>query len=475
MPFNLSIYDILGVSLLFFGGIWVLYGLYLIIRKPESRLGGVIITLISLVGLGAFVFLTASTNTRRAYINLDMRGLFSALVGFALAAALALGLALAIYWLANRLNGARSAGIRFAAAVSVGMILFMTPVMAWLYSSTFAPDLDEMFLEVETVEGVRVEENIPIKIFESEHVQAPSSMTLGENGELYVAGTGGTIWVMDDPNLDGVADNVRVFASDVPQPAGLAWGEDGLFVNAEGKTILLQDTDDDGAADTEKVIVDGFPGEIYAFHQNNGLTFGPDGRLYIGSGSTSDSDPETNDMAARIFSVNPDGSDLRVYATGTRNPFGLIPAPGGGFFASDNGSSGCVPDTDCKEKMDVPEEVNFILEGKDYGFPNYFGMPPEDSGTMPPVVTFPEHSAPTGLAIYDGDKFPERFKGQLFVALWAQGEIYRVKLYKVDDEHFIGSPLRFASGLIGPTAIVNSPDGGLYVASYSGNAIYHIG
>jgi hypothetical protein len=29
--------------------------------------------------------------------------------------------------------------------------------------------------------------------------------------------------------------------------------------------------------------------------------------------------------------------------------------------------------------------------------------------------------------------------------------------------------------LTGPSAILNAPDGGLYVASYTGNAIYHIG
>jgi glucose/arabinose dehydrogenase len=248
-----------------------------------------------------------------------------------------------------------------------------------------------------------------------------------------------------------------------------------------GRLIFMKDNDGDYVADETRVVLDGFPGELYAFHQNNGLTFGPDGRLYIGSGSTTDNLPEEDPMSARIFSINPDGTDLQVYATGVRNPFGLIPAPGGGFFAVDNGSSGCVAtefdEKDCRWeiKIDVPEEINYIIEGKDYGFPTYFGMPPEDSGTMPPVVTFPEHSAPTGLVIYEGDKFPPRFKGQLFVSLWARGEIYRIELYRIDDEHFTGAPLLFASGLTGPSALLNSPDGGLYVTSYTGNAIYYIG
>jgi glucose/arabinose dehydrogenase len=132
---------------------------------------------------------------------------------------------------------------------------------------------------------------------------------------------------------------------------------------------------------------------------------------------------------------------------------------------------------DCRPevKIDVPEEVNYIIEGKDYGFPNYFGIPPEDSGTMPPIVTFPEHSAPSGIVLYDGDQLPARFKGQLFVSLWARGEIYRVKLYRMDAEHYTGASLLFASGLTGPSALLNAPDGGLYIASYTGNAIYHVG
>ena len=358
--------------------------------------------------------------------------------------------------------------------VAFGIAILAVPLIYFLYVSTFVPDLDEVFTQVETIKGITLTDQVPINIFENQIVKAPTAMELGPNGELYVAGASGSIWMMKDSNLDGVADEVDVFAEGLDQPEGLAWGNDGMYVNVQGKTIFLKDTDNDGKADEEQTIVSGFPGEVYAFHQNNGLTFGDDGRLYIGSGATTDRYDEVSPMAARIFSVNPDGTDLKVYATGTRNPFGLIPAPGGGFFAVDNGSSGCI-DLDCTELTDVPEEVNYILEGKDYGFPKYYGMPPEDSGTMPPVVTFPEHAAPTGLVIYDGSKLPKRFKGQLFVSLWATGEIYRVKLYRIDEEHYTGASLLFVSGLVGPSALLNSPDGGLYVSSYSGNAIYHIG
>lgn len=473
--------DIIGLSLFFFAGIWGLYALFLLARQPKARFAGLLIGLIAAAGLVLFIFLTASTPARRAYINVDVRGSIRSVLFNILAACLALIVAYIIYRVALRLAGSNPSDLRFAGLVSAGILLFMLPVMLWLYTTTFAPDLDEVFTQVTTIENITIAENIPIGIFENAVVKAPTAMELGPNNELYVSGAQGSIWAIQDTDQDNVADNVIEFAQGLNQPEGLAWGNDGLYINESGRLIFMKDTDGDYVADETTVILDGFPGEQYAFHQNNGLTFGPDGRLYIGSGSTTDHRPEESPMAARIFSINPDGTDLKVYATGVRNPFGLIPAPGGGFFAVDNGSSGCV-DTelqidDCRPevKIDVPEEVNYILEGKDYGFPDYYGVPPQDSDTMPPIVTFPEHSAPTGIVIYEGDKLPARFKGQLFVSLWARGEIYRIKLYRIDDEHFTGAPLLFASGLTGPSALLNTPDGGLYVTSYSGNAIYYIG
>jgi hypothetical protein len=68
-----------------------------------------------------------------------------------------------------------------------------------------------------------------------------------------------------------------------------------------------------------------------------------------------------------------------------------------------------------------------------------------------------------------------KVKGQLFVSLWNASEIYRIRLFKIDEDHYTGSSKFFASGILGPSAMINSPYGGIYVASFSGNAIYHIG
>lgn len=471
-------YNALGLSLLFLASVCALLGIFKIVQKTKVEvISGLLLLSTALAGGGIFIYLTASTPARRAYINLPMRELAAGLAEIVVGLIIMAIMVAAILGLAYKFK--QGSELRFGVVAALGLATYIAGISGGLYRLTFTPDLDEITTMAPGVETITVADNIPIKVFENTLTQQPTALAVGPNNKLFVASILGYIWVMEDNNEDGVADKVTEFANGLKQPEGLLWHENGLYVTVIDKLVLLKDTNGDDKADQIKVIVDGFPGEEYAFHQSNGLTLGHDGRLYVGVGATTDHRPETHPLAARIHSVNPDGSDLKVYATGLRNPYGIVPAPGGGFFAIDNGSSGCIDTAtqvdDCSNKIDVPEEVNYIVEGKDYGFPEYFGIPPQDSGTMPPVVTFPDHSAPTGIVIYEGDILPEKYRGQLFVALWARGEIYSIRTFRVDAEHYMGSSRLFASDLIGPSAIINAPTGGLYVASFTTNTIYHIG
>jgi len=469
------IFDIVGVTILAFCLLWMLASAYLVLR-PETRIAGIILLLVSILSAGAFLFMTRSTPARRAYINLEMRALVADFVVFAVAFVLACIMVYVLFRLAWWLARGRSS--LFGAYAAAGILITSALMIMWLYQTTFEPDLDKIVVDRAQLLDVKASalgEIIPIQIFEDSVVELPTALALGPDNELYVASNDGSIWVMFDNDQDGRADEVITFIDGLDKPQGLAWSEDGIYVNVDGQLLLITDTDGDWQVDESQVIVDGLPGETYAFHRNHGITFGADGRIYIGVGATSDSSEEQNPLAARILSVMPDGSDLQVYATGVRNPYGIIPAPDGeGFFAVDNGASGC-RDEDCAIVTDVPEEVNYIREGNDYGFPNHFGVPAQSSDSIPPVISLPEHTAPTGIVLYEGAAFPEALSGQLFVSLWATGEIYRIRLFRIDEDHYTGSATLFATGIPGPSAMVNSPYGGIFVASFNGNAIYHIG
>ncbi len=458
----------LGLSLLFFAALWTARAAWVLVtRSGRAHWLGL---LSAWLGVAFFLYFTASNAARRAFINLPMRELAAQTMSVLAGVALAVGAWLLISRLARRTN---------TLIVALAVALLYAGATALLYRVTFEPDLDEISVLAPELSRIAIADNIPIKVFENKVTVKPTALEVGPGGELYVASIEGAIWIMHDDDRDGDADRVQEFVRGLRQPEGLAWSKDGLFVSEIDRVSRFVDVDGDGRSDQKHVIVSGFPGEIYAFHQSSGLTFGPDGRLYLGVGSTTDHQPEPHPLAARILSFNPDGSDIRVYATGLRNPYVLVPAPGGGFFTVDNGSSGCI-DTptqidDCSDKIDVPEEVNYVAEGRDYGFPNHFGVPPQNSGSDPPVVTFADHSAPTGLILYDGEALPKKYVGQLFVSLWIRGEIYTIRVFRTGPHHFAGSSRLFASGFAGPSAMHQAPDGGIYLASFTGNTIYIIG
>jgi len=467
------LYDIVGLSVLFFLFGWGIYGLYLLIRQRRPFIG-ILVGMVAFFFTLGFLYLTASNLERRAYINLDMRQLATnvALIGLS---ALVAALLFALIWKAARWEK-RETWARSLLISAVGMGLVTVVFSLWLYRMTFEPDLDEVFVAAASATASAWQVKVPITIYDDSHVAAPTALALDPQNHLYVASNEGTIWLFVDDDLDGVPERTLPFATGLAKPQGLAWHESGLYVNEEGKLTRWTDTDGDLVADESTLILDDLGRESYAFHRNHGLVFGNDGRLYIGIGSSTDGDPEPDPMRARVISILPDGSDLQHFATGLRNPYGIVPEPGGdGFFAVENGPSVCVEEKCVIRRGDVPEEINYLRAGNDYGFPWYIGVPPQDSGTMPPVMSLPEHSAPTGIVIYEGEAFPPEVRGQLFFSLWARGEIWRTALFKIDENHYTASPTLFASGIPGPSALLNSPYGGLFVTAYSANAIYHIG
>jgi mono/diheme cytochrome c family protein len=111
----------------------------------------------------------------------------------------------------------------------------------------------------------------------------------------------------------------------------------------------------------------------YFNHGIGHMAFGPDGLLYVGSGSRTDANETGNNprysregetpLTAGLWRLNPkaDVPEVEVYARGLRNIFGFCWNDRGELFAVDNG-----PDAD------APEEMNLIEQGRHYGFPYRF-------------------------------------------------------------------------------------------------------
>lgn len=98
-------------------------------------------------------------------------------------------------------------------------------------------------------------------------------------------------------------------------------------------------TNNDGTGYTSvKTIVSGIP--VSPAHQVQEITRGPDGYLYVGTGDA-DNPQEAdnpNTLFGKILKFKDDGSDLKIYAAGFRNPYGHEWKPGTNqMFVSNNG------------------------------------------------------------------------------------------------------------------------------------------
>jgi glucose/arabinose dehydrogenase len=306
-------------------------------------------------------------------------------------------------------------------------------------------------------------------------LHSPTSLAFGPDGRLYVAELGGEVAALADHDRDGVAETRMVFASQLNSPLGLVFYENDLFIGRRGGVTRARDADGDGVADDLTPILDGLPA---GRHQTDGIAFGPDGRMYIGQGSTSDrGETGVAPLEASILVAERDGSGLRVFASGVRNPYDLAFYPGTDqLFATDNGRD--VPPSG------VPDELNLIVDGGHYGWPDCWGAGQGSNcaGALFPVAEFQERSSANGLAFYTGDLFPE-WQNHAFVALYGSlsgdpaigRKVQRVALTQNADGMWRGGVFDFASGFDRPLDVAVGPDGAVYVADFGSGVIYRLG
>jgi hypothetical protein len=99
----------------------------------------------------------------------------------------------------------------------------------------------------------------------------------------------------------------------------------------------------------------------------NGIAFGADGRLYAGVdvGLTNDHGPK-KDLLYDPLSFNSAGKDMKVFATGMRQPWQLaFPAGSSSPFVTDLGQ-----DKPASIQKTVPDFILRVRAGQNYGFPS---------------------------------------------------------------------------------------------------------
>jgi glucose/arabinose dehydrogenase len=216
-------------------------------------------------------------------------------------------------------------------------------------------------------------------------------------------------------------------------------------------------------------------------------------KMYVAIGSASNVNAEAPPRAA-IMEYNPDGSGRRVFASGLRNPVGLAWNPAtGALWTSVNERDGLGDEL-------VPDYVTDVRDGAFYGWPySYLGqnVDPRRKGEHPelvakaimPSVLIDAHSAPLGIAFYDGKMFPAEYRGSLFVALhgsWNREPRTGYKIIRVPfrngkpaggyDDFLVGwSPDPSARRVWGrPVGLLVLPDGSMLVTDDGAGVIWRV-
>ena len=211
-------------------------------------------------------------------------------------------------------------------------------------------------------------------------------------------------------------------------------------------------------------------------HYGGRMAFLPDGTFVLTIGEGFEYREKAQDLTSdlgKIVRLNEDGSVPRdnpfvgrasirpeIYSWGHRNPQGLIfDAASGRIYETEHGPRG-------------GDELNIIVAGRNYGWPvitygmdysgAYVSPYTQRPGLEQPVIYWTPSIAPSGLAMYRGDKFPA-WNGDLFVGALAFKHLRRVHL----DEH---------GDVVGQEQLLNdlnwrirdvraAPDGYLYVCT----------
>ena len=328
----------------------------------------------------------------------------------------------------------------------------------------------------------------------------PRRMRRAPNGDLFVAEvSAGRIKIFRGIDNAGHPKRISVFAGGMEQPFGINFYPPGpdprwLYVGTTNAVIRFPYRNGDlNARGPFEYILD-LP---KAGHISRDIQVEPDGhKILISVGSFSNADDADNPLEknrANILEANPDGSDLKVYAYGIRNP---------SFMAFDPKTKNLwmtVNERDGLGDNLVPDYIAHVQKGGFYGWPWWYmgghqepgleGKHPElrDKVITPDVLLQP-HNASVGITFYDGKQFPAEFWGDIFAAehgSWNRSvrtgyEVIRIPLHQsgeatgeyedfltgfvIDNEHVWGRPAGVAIGL----------DGSLFVADDTSNTIWRV-
>lgn len=307
------------------------------------------------------------------------------------------------------------------------------------------------------------------------------------------------ITLLRDTNKDGITDVRETFLTEgLNQPFGmLVMGNWFYVANTDAVLRYPYKTGDLKISGKGEKIADLPLGKVNQHWTRNIIANADNSKIYVAVGSATniaDKGMDEELLRAGILEMNPDGSGLRIYASGLRNPVGMGWAPGGKtLWTAVNERDGLGEDL-------VPDYLTSVKRDGFYGWPYaYFGQnidvrvkeqkPELVAKTIIPDVDLGSHTASLGLAFYTGTSFPKKYHDGAFIAQhgsWNRKVLsgYKVVFVPFKDGNPSGKPEDFLTGFVvdankdevygRPTGIIMHYDGSLLLTDDKTNTIWKI-
>ncbi len=304
------------------------------------------------------------------------------------------------------------------------------------------------------------------------------------------------ITLLRDTNHDGVADFRSTFLEDLNSPFGMY---------LEGRDFYVANTDallrfDYAANSTELTGLADRIAELPAGPLNHHWTknvIGVPGsnHLLVTVGSNSNVAENGMDkevMRAAILKINTTSGDTQIFASGLRNPNGLAWQPETGKLWT------TVNERDELGDNLVPDYMTSVSEHAFFGWPySYYGQhldkrvktrrPDLVATAVVPDYALGAHTASLGLAFYDADLLPRRYRYGAFIGQHGSWNRHSHSGYKVifvpfENGEPQGLPKDILTGFLSdrgeakgrPAGVAIAKDGAVLVADDVGNTIWRI-
>lgn len=303
------------------------------------------------------------------------------------------------------------------------------------------------------------------------------------------------ITLLRDADGDGVAEYRSTFAENLHSPFGMALAGGWLYVANTDALVRFPYTTGAVRLEGPGERVLSLPAGPLNYHWTKNVIASPDGsRLYVTIGSNSNvGEYGLNREAgrARVLEVNPANGSASIFAFGLRNPNGLAWEPvTGKLWTTVNERDGLGSDV-------PPDYMTSLQRGGFYGWPHsYYGAhidprvperPELVASALVPDYALGPHTASLGLAFYEAEAFPPRYRGGAFVGQhgsWNRRPPsgYRVVFVPFAQGRPAGPPEDFLTGFVNedgkargrPVGVAVDAAGGLLVADDVGNTIWRV-